>query len=1634
MENVESFYPLSPMQQGMLFHSLFDPDAGLYIEILSAALTGNLDVGSFQKTWQTVLDRHSILRTAFIVDNVKEPVQVVYKQINIPFDYQDWRNLVQEEKSTALEAYLKSQRQQGFKLSQAPLIRVGLLQTSDQEYQLVVVHHHILLDGWSIPLLLREILIIYTSLTMGVFQTSELEAVLPPTRPYRDYIVWLKQRDLRDSEAYWKRKLAGFIAPTPIPVTDLVPKDLSKVPEFSDMERSLSLETSSGLRKLARQQQVTLNSIFQAAWAILLSRYSGEEDVLFGVTVSGRPTDLPGSENMIGLFINTLPLRVQTPADLQFSSWIKQIHTEQAEMRQYEYTPLVQIQGWSDIPRGTSLFESLFVFENLPVSEMDSARGGMFDIQMGSSVSYTNFPITVVIDPDNEIGIKLSYSKQLFDPLTIDRMLSHLETILEGIITNPDTPLARIPMLSEKERNILLNEWNMPVKPVGTPASSVSNLIHEIFEKQVEQTPQAIALTFEEKHITYAELNQRSNQLAHFLCSLGVGPESLVGIYMERCPDIVVAILAVLKAGGAYVPLDPIYPSDRLGFIIDDYSRAMLESSSSQAMNNEKYNSVLLTHQSMLTNLPQTSAKVVCLDADWGEILEYNNRNQTTGSSHPESGVQPDNLAYVIYTSGSTGKPKGCMVTHRNVVRLFEATDHWYHFDNHDVWTLFHSYAFDFSVWEIWGALFYGGRLVIVPYFISRSPDSFYELLHTEGVTVLNQTPSAFRQLIRAEENLIEQYGAYSGNELSLRYVIFGGEALELQSLKPWFDRHGDQKPLLINMYGITETTVHVTYRPIYLKDLDEAPGSVIGKAIPDLRVFILDKNLEPVPIGVPGELFVGGGGVARGYLNRPELTSQRFLSGMFNLPPDEKVYRSGDLARYLPDGDIEYLGRIDHQVKIRGFRIELGEIESMLVQVPGVQEAVVLVRDDAGHKRLVAFLVPKAKKELIGTPPDEDERQLAASRTGKAGLSVQDIRQKLAQKLPDYMIPASFLLMESFPLTANGKINRQALLNMALPEEGILGNEKEFLEPTTDEEKRMAEIWKELLRVERISLNDNFFELGGDSILSIQLISRAKKAGFHLSYVQLFENPVLGDLLKSKSSVETREEEKVKIIGQFPLTPIQNWFFEQHPLTPEHFNTSIMLSVWEGINLDLLKRALMVMLRHHDQLRASFRKIEIKESVDGKQNSRWEWVQSIDAEELDAPFSTIDLANFEGGEQRKAIESHAAQIQASFHLDDPPLIRLVYFNLGKNKPGRLLFVFHHLITDGVSMRIFMEDYLTAYTQLMAGIEPTLPEKTFSYKGWSEKLHAYGVSDEIQKEVDYWKPYVGLPFLELPVDMPGGENTYGVTNEITLLLDSELTDILLHKVPVYYGCRVYDVLLFTLGLTLGIAAKNHVADATVMHGLDDQIPRVLVELEGHGREEVTGSVLEGIDLSRTIGWFTSIFPFYMDIKFDTFLRNGAELDDSNLMPSRILKESLQNVSRQLLSVPNRGLGYGVLRYLASNEIQEIVKGLAHPEVNFNYLGQFDQSGVELPPKAADSQDIRVKTPHMSIMELAQESSGMEQNPQGQRSAKLYFVAIVNGGQLGVRWLYSSKLHRESTIQQWAEIFMHELEKIIRGAL
>ncbi|MCU0532553.1 MAG: amino acid adenylation domain-containing protein [Hydrococcus sp. Prado102] len=1307
--NIEDAYPLSPMQQGMLFHSIYAPKTGIYIGQVDFELRGQLNVFALIQAWEEVIKRHPVLRTACVWENLQQPIQVVVRQVKIPWQEQDWREISPLQQQAKLKALLEKDIHEDFEFSKAPLIRLTLIRLSETTYHFIWTYHLLLFDGWSLPLIYKEVFHYYQAFCQG--QNVYLEK----PRPYKDYIAWLQQQKLYYSEIYWREILKNCT------VTSISnnKKSLSEQRNhYTKQAINLSAIATDSLSSFAKKHQITLNTLVQGAWALLLSKYTGEEDIIFGVTVSGRPHTLAKANSIVGLFINTLPIRVKISDRQSLIAWLQQIQERQIEARQYEYTPLVDIQRWSEIPANIPLFESIVVFENYPVEKIALKESGLdLEIKICDRFERSNYPLTVIAIPGNELLLEIAYEENKgFDDTTIYRMLKHLETLLQAMVVNPQQCLKELSILTEAEKQQLLVEWNNT-----TAHYPQEQCIHQLFEKQVECTPDNIAIVFEDRQITYRELNDRANQLARYLQKQGVKPDVLVGICVEPTIEMIVGLLGILKAGGAYLPLDPTYPKERLQYMLSDAEVTLI-----------------VTTEKCLNSLPSHQAKIICLDSDW-EVIAKESKENTTNA------IALSNLAYIIYTSGSTGKPKGVLVTHYNVVRLFAATQDCYNFNQNDVWTLFHSYAFDFSVWEIWGALLYGGRLAIVPYWISRTPEAFYELLKTEKVTVLNQTPSAFKQLIEVEESL------NPSEDLSLRLVIFGGEALELQSLKPWFARHSDSHPQLINMYGITETTVHVTYRPITMADLD-ASVSVIGRPIKDLNVYLLDRNLQPVPIGVTGEMYISGAGVSRGYLNRPDLTAERFIPNPFSTKPGARLYKSGDKARYLENGEIEYVGRIDNQVKLRGFRIELGEIEAVLNQLPEVATGVVLLREDnLGNPSLVAYLTLQPEQTT----------------------TISSLRREMKSKLPEYMVPSAFVILPRLPLTANGKIDRKAL---PAPDASQLIAEGEYLAPSTPTQEILTGIWQEVLGLKRVGIRDNFFELGGHSLIATRVISQIRQVfKIDLPLRSLFEKPTIVDLAqeieaatKANLGLETSTIEPVSRTKEIPLSFAQQrlWFLAQLEPDSPFYNQPTAFRLNGELQIPILKQSFQELIDRHETLRTTFAIVEGKP------------IQVINpAVEFFLPV--INLENLDREAQEREIQKLAnREAQHPFNLERDSVVRSLLLRLNSLE-HIILFTTHHIVCDEWSIAILVKEIATLYETFLEGKPSPLPELPIQYADFAFWQRAWLHGEVLSRQLDYWRKQLqDLPRLDLLTDYPRPaiQSYKGATQ--SLILSEELSQAL----------------------------------------------------------------------------------------------------------------------------------------------------------------------------------------------------------------------------------------------------------------
>ncbi|HHN1162670.1 TPA: pyoverdine non-ribosomal peptide synthetase PvdD, partial [Pseudomonas aeruginosa] len=1014
---------LSFAQERQWFLWQLEPESAAYHIPSALRLRGRLDVDALQRSFDSLVARHETLRTRFRLEGGRS-YQQVQPAVSVSIEREQFGEEGLIERIQAIVV-------QPFDLERGPLLRVNLLQLAEDDHVLVLVQHHIVSDGWSMQVMVEELVQLYAGYSQG------LDVVLPALPiQYADYALWQrswmeageKERQL----AYWTGLLGGEQPVLELPFDR--PRPARQSHRGAQLGFELSRELVEAVRALAQREGASSFMLLLASFQALLYRYSGQADIRIGVPIANR--NRVETERLIGFFVNTQVLKADLDGRMGFDELLAQARQRALEAQAHQDLPFEQLVEALQPERNAShnpLFQVLFNHQSeirsvTPEVQLEDLRleGLAWDGQTAQ------FDLTLDIQEDeNGIWASFDYATDLFDASTVERLAGHWRNLLRGIVANPRQRLGELPLLDAPERRQTLSEWNPAQRECA-----VQGTLQQRFEEQARQRPQAVALILDEQRLSYGELNARANRLAHCLIARGVGADVPVGLALERSLDMLVGLLAILKAGGAYLPLDPAAPEERLAHILDDSGVRLL-----------------LTQGHLLERLPrQAGVEVLAID---GLVLDG------YAESDPLPTLSADNLAYVIYTSGSTGKPKGTLLTHRNALRLFSATEAWFGFDERDVWTLFHSYAFDFSVWEIFGALLYGGRLVIVPQWVSRSPEDFYRLLCREGVTVLNQTPSAFKQLmaVACSADMATQQPA-------LRYVIFGGEALDLQSLRPWFQRFGDRQPQLVNMYGITETTVHVTYRPVSEADLEGGLVSPIGGTIPDLSWYILDRDLNPVPRGAVGELYIGRAGLARGYLRRPGLSATRFVPNPFPGGAGERLYRTGDLARFQADGNIEYIGRIDHQVKVRGFRIELGEIEAALAGLAGVRDAVVLAHDGVGGTQLAGYVVADSA---------EDAERLRES-----------LRESLKRHLPDYMVPAHLMLLERMPLTVNGKLDRQAL-----PQPDASLSQQAYRAPGSELEQRIAAIWAEILGVERVGLDDNFFELGGHSLLLLMLKER---------------------------------------------------------------------------------------------------------------------------------------------------------------------------------------------------------------------------------------------------------------------------------------------------------------------------------------------------------------------------------------------------------------------------------------------------------------------------------------------------------------------------------------------------------------
>ncbi|MFS0553782.1 amino acid adenylation domain-containing protein [Brevibacillus sp. 179-C9.3 HS] len=1252
-EQVQDMYLLTPMQEGMLFHALLDEEHNSHLVQMSITIQGDLDVGLFTNSLEVLVERYDVFRTLFLHEKLKQPLQVVLKERPIPIQFHDLSAYNEQQKQQQYAQYKSEDQEKTFHLAKDPLMRVAIFQMTKHDYQIIWSFHHILMDGWCFSIIFDDLLSVYLSLQ------NKTTISLEPVQPYSHFIKWLEKQDKQASLAYWREYLEHYEQQTSLPKTG---KPSSKAFQPAQYRFVLNRTLTKQLLAIATQNQVTLPTAIQTIWGILLQKYNSSDDVLFGSVVSGRPTEIVGIDKMVGLFINTIPFRIQSKKGQTFSDLLLDVHQRTLQTQPYEHVPLYDIQNDSILKQ--DLIDHLMVIENYPLVEALQKKAR--DQQVGFTIidvemfEPTNYDMTVMVMPKEEIAMRFDYNAARFDEEVVQKMVGHINQVAACVANNPNVDLQQITLLTESEKQQLL------AKNQETSAAYPAKTIHELFSEQVEKTPDQVAIVFGDQHLTYRELEEKSNQLARFLRAKGIAADSLVGTMMDRSIEMIVGILGILKAGGAFVPIDPELPEDRIVYMLDHSGIR------------------LVVTQHHLLEKVTTSTETIDINAS--AIWEESNASVDTIN-------HPDDLFYIIYTSGTTGKPKGVMLEHKNMTNLMHFTFSHTNIDFHEKVLQYTTCSFDVCYQEIFSTLLSGGQLYLITNEMRRHVEKLFAFIQEKQISTLS-LPVSFLKFIFNEKDYAQSFPR------CVKHIITAGEQLVVtHELQKYLRKH---HVFLHNHYGPSETHVVTTYTMDPRSDIPELPP--IGKPISNTGIYILDEELQLKPAGIVGELYISGANVGRGYLHNPELTAEKFLENPYQ--PGERMYRTGDLARWLPDGNIEFLGRIDHQVKIRGHRIELGEIESQLLNHSSIKEAVVIDRtDETGGKYLCAYVVLQAE------------------------ISNEELRAYLSRTLPEYMIPSFFVNLERIPVTPNGKTDRRAL---PIPD-GNAFTGTAYLAPTTELEQKMAAIWENVLGVSRVGIQDNFFTLGGHSLKAIQLISHMQKeCKTDVPLRVLFERPTIQAIAKY---VEGEEEGTYSAIPRvlpqeyYPVSSAQKRMLILNQLGPAStvYNLPVAMRLDGELDVKQLEHAISCLVNRHESLRSSFH------TING------EPVQRIHQE------CKLPITYMESTEEQ--LNQVMMDFMQPFDLERAPLCRVGLVKLSEQHHV-MMFDLHHIISDGVSSQIILNDFAHFYQN------NSLPEQLIQYKDFAVWEKGQAESNDYRKQEAYWtNRFAGeIPVLNLPLD------------------------------------------------------------------------------------------------------------------------------------------------------------------------------------------------------------------------------------------------------------------------------------------
>ncbi|MEG4271929.1 MULTISPECIES: amino acid adenylation domain-containing protein [unclassified Microcoleus] len=1433
-------------------------------------ITGNLDREILQKALQNVVNRHEILRTSFhCLPGMTLPLQAIASTIELPISEYNLSGLSPEEQEAKIAALFEQLNLLPFDFERGPLWHISLVTLAQDKHLLAANFSALIADSVTLKNFTREL-----SLSYSAYTCPEEPADEP--MQYADIAEW--QNELLESEEtaigqeYWRKLNIESWGLLTLPW-----EKKHSEGEFEPLVERVEIrgDLLNSLEAIAQKHHSDISTFLLACWQILIARLTKQPNPIVGVTGNGRKYE--ELEHSLGLLCKYLPLQCDLQDEFSFAKiW------EQVELNLKDIHTWQEYFTWEETlesDKSNAFLPVCFEYETKPEKYGESGVSFFLDRQ---DACVEPFKLKLSgLSRGNSLIAEFRYDSALFEAEDVKRLSQHFQALLESAVKNPESAIGQLNILSDRDRHQLLVEFNQTQKNYPK-----DKCVHQLFEEQADRTPDSIAVVFENQKITYRELNDRANRLAHHLQNLGVEPEAIVGICVDRSLETIVGMLGVLKAGGAYLPIDPTTPIERKALMLED---AQVK--------------VLLVQQRLIESLPKTQANIVCIDTDIPTVsTAYTPR------------VSSDNLAYVIYTSGSTGTPKGVAIEHRQLLNYLYGIQEKLNLPADASFATVSTFAADLGNTAIFPAICFGGCLHIISQERATDPEALGEYFSRNSIDCLKIVPSHLAALLTssAAESILPR-----------RRLILGGEAASWELIEKIRKIHPDC--LIFNHYGPTEATVGVLTYQVYGEELKGISETVpLGKPIANTQIYLLDSHLQPVPIGVPGELHIGGSSLARGYLNRPELTAEKFIRHPFDA--QAHLYKTGDLARYLPDGNIEFIGRIDSQVKIRGFRIELGEIEAALGQHPDIAQAVVVAREDApGEKRLAAYFVSNRKQ----------------------APSSSELRRFLATKLPDYMVPWAFVTLKSLPLTPNGKVDRRSLPE---PDSARANLEGTFAAPRTPAEETIARIWGQMLEVEKVGIYDNFFELGGDSISSIRIVAKINQAGLRVTPKQLFECPTVAELAAVAATIETTEK-------LLPVLPIQQEFLAEKISGKCQ---SFLFKTDSAIAPEQWQQAVQKLLERHDILRLRFLQTE----------SGWQQMYCSLDEIKTEPFSYIDLSVLPASEREITLERTAAELKESLNPAEGILWRVTLFNRGNDRPNSLLLTIHQLAADSVSWQILLEELSCAIAQLSQGQSVELPPATATFKRWSEFLQEYAKSPQIQQERDYWLA-ARQEVSKLPVDSPTNDEA----SIVLVSLDVEETRTLLQKVPAAYGTQTSEVLLTALVQTFNQWTK---ADS------------LLVDLEASGREIFA----KDIDLSRTLGCFAAVFPVQLIL---TGISGPGE--------------ALKAVKEQVRGVPNRGAGFGVLRYLGDRaEVAAHLQALDRSQVRFNYREQFDPI-----------------VPESFAFELVESASSIL---LGNRRYPIEIDSGVRENRLQLEWRYSEAVYRRTTIEKLANDFVDNLRSLV----